>query len=116
MTVLGNGVSLERLAQCLGVHTSDHGPNSGHGGVRKVRTAIYSASFTVAQGWRVVGDFVGRAVPRFTEGQHLNLDYAAKARIDQDLCIKCGRCHVACEEHLAPGDRARGRTASAISR
>jgi hypothetical protein len=25
--VLGNGVSLDRLAQCLGVHTSDHGTN-----------------------------------------------------------------------------------------
>src|SRR5690606_18389772 len=24
--------------------------------------------------------------------------YVAKAHINQDLCIKCGRCHIACED------------------
>jgi len=48
------------------------------------------------KGYGAVKDFVGRAVPRFTEWQHRNLDYVAKARID--LRIKCGRCHVACED------------------
>jgi dihydropyrimidine dehydrogenase (NAD+) subunit PreA len=42
--------------------------------------------------------FIGRAVPNVTDWQYLNLNYVAKARIDQDLCIKCGRCHIVCED------------------
>ena len=41
---------------------------------------------------------VGRAVPNVTDWQYLNLNYVAKARIDQDSCIKCGRCHIVCED------------------
>ncbi len=41
---------------------------------------------------------VGRAVPNFVEWQDLNLNYVTKAHIDQDACIKCGRCYAACED------------------
>ncbi|MFQ6550010.1 NAD-dependent dihydropyrimidine dehydrogenase subunit PreA [Aestuariibius sp. 2305UL40-4] len=43
-------------------------------------------------------DLVGRAVPNVTDWQYLNLNYVTKARIDQDACIKCGRCYAACED------------------
>lgn len=43
-------------------------------------------------------DFTGLATPNVTDWQYLNLNYVAKARIDQDLCIKCGRCHIVCED------------------
>jgi dihydropyrimidine dehydrogenase (NAD+) subunit PreA len=50
------------------------------------------------KGFTDVEDIVGKAVPNVTEWQYLNLNYITKAVIDQDMCIKCGRCHIACED------------------
>jgi dihydropyrimidine dehydrogenase (NAD+) subunit PreA len=50
------------------------------------------------KGHRTLDDIIGRAVPNVTDWQFLNLNYVAKALIHQDLCIKCGRCHIACED------------------
>ncbi len=43
-------------------------------------------------------DFIGQAVPNVTDWNYLNLNHVTKARIDQDMCIKCGRCYAACED------------------
>ncbi|HHY50262.1 MAG TPA: NAD-dependent dihydropyrimidine dehydrogenase subunit PreA [Alphaproteobacteria bacterium] len=51
-----------------------------------------------AKGHRTLEDFQGRAVSNVTDWQFLNLNYVTKARINQDLCIQCGRCHIACED------------------
>ena len=51
-----------------------------------------------AKGYSSLEDFRGRAVASLTDWQYLNLNYVVKAEIDQESCIKCGRCHIACED------------------
>ncbi|MFM1861550.1 MAG: NAD-dependent dihydropyrimidine dehydrogenase subunit PreA [Gemmobacter sp.] len=50
------------------------------------------------KGMSGVDQLIGRAVPNVTDWQYLNLNYVTKAQIDQDACIKCGRCYAACED------------------
>lgn len=49
-------------------------------------------------GFASVDDFRGRALPSVTEWRHLNLNHISKAVINQDSCIQCGRCYIACED------------------
>ncbi|MGD8664235.1 MAG: NAD-dependent dihydropyrimidine dehydrogenase subunit PreA, partial [Desulfobacterales bacterium] len=69
-------------------------------------------NFLDEKGMASVHDLVGRAVPSVTDWKYLNLNYVEKAYIDQDLCIKCGKCHIACEDtshqaitHTVDGER-----------
>ncbi|MCP1355748.1 NAD-dependent dihydropyrimidine dehydrogenase subunit PreA [Aneurinibacillus migulanus] len=43
-------------------------------------------------------DIVGKSVPRYSEWGNLNLNYKVVARIDEQSCINCNRCHIACED------------------
>ncbi|MGQ0566787.1 MAG: NAD-dependent dihydropyrimidine dehydrogenase subunit PreA [Gemmobacter sp.] len=68
-------------------------------GFRIVQEMISGLSqYMDEKGMASTSDLVGRAVPNVTDWQYLNLNYVAKARIDQDACIKCGRCFAACED------------------
>ena len=49
-------------------------------------------------GFARVSDIVGKALPSVTSWQYLNLNHISKAVINQDNCIQCGRCHIACED------------------
>jgi dihydropyrimidine dehydrogenase (NAD+) subunit PreA len=51
-----------------------------------------------SKAYRGIDAFTAKAVPNFVSWEKLNLNYTVKARIDQSLCIKCGRCHIACED------------------
>ncbi|MGD1038976.1 MAG: NAD-dependent dihydropyrimidine dehydrogenase subunit PreA [Roseiarcus sp.] len=55
-------------------------------------------NFMAAKGYQRIDDFRGRAIANVTDWPFLNLSYVAKAEIDQALCIKCGRCHIVCED------------------
>jgi dihydropyrimidine dehydrogenase (NAD+) subunit PreA len=56
------------------------------------------SNFMDAQGYRSIRDMTGRAIPSVVDWNDLNLNRVEKAVIDQDLCIECGRCHIACED------------------
>ena len=51
-----------------------------------------------SKGYTSVDQIIGKAVPNVTDWQYLNLNYVVKAKINQDSCIQCGRCHIVCED------------------
>ncbi len=120
-------IALNMVAEIARDAETDGLPISGIGGVTtwrdaaefmslgagnvQVCTAAMTYGFRVVQemiaglsqwmdekGYDSTAQIVGRAVPNVTDWQYLNLNYVAKARIDQDACIKCGRCYAACED------------------
>jgi dihydropyrimidine dehydrogenase (NAD+) subunit PreA len=50
------------------------------------------------QGHRTLADVCGRALPNVVSWEDLDLNYHLVARIDQDSCIQCELCWVACED------------------
>jgi len=120
-------IALNMVAEIARTPELAHLPVSGIGGVTtwrdaaefmalgagnvQVCTAAMTYGFKIVQemisglsdymdkkGMTATSELVGRAVPNLSDWQHLNLNYVAKARINQDLCISCGRCFAACED------------------
>ncbi len=120
-------IALNMVAEIARTPELAHLPISGIGGVTtwrdaaefmalgagnvQVCTAAMTYGFKIVQemisglsdymdkkGMAATSEMVGRAVPNLSDWQHLNLNYVAKARINQDLCISCGRCFAACED------------------
>ena len=50
------------------------------------------------KGYARISDFQGKAVPAQTDWKNLDMNFQAIAHIDQDKCIGCGRCYIACED------------------
>ncbi len=56
------------------------------------------ANWMDSKGYARIPDFQGAAVKNFVHWDDLNLNYKSIAKIDQSLCIKCGKCYAACED------------------
>jgi len=50
------------------------------------------------KGYKTLDDFRGLAVKNYKNWNELNMNFDTKAKIDQDKCINCGLCHIACED------------------
>jgi dihydropyrimidine dehydrogenase (NAD+) subunit PreA len=111
--------SIARDRECAGL------PISGIGGISDWRdaveflllgsTTVQVCTAVMHYGYRIVeemidglstyleeknlpspADLVGRSVPNITDWGHLDLNYKLVARIDQEKCIHCNLCYVAC--------------------
>ena len=70
-----------------------------HRGFRIVEDMIDGLSnWMDSKGYAAIADFQGRAVKNYVHWGDLNLNFKTIAHIDQDKCIKCGLCHIACED------------------
>jgi len=68
----------------------------GFGIVREMEAGL--SQFMEDKGYKTIDDFVGKALPNVVEWQDLNLKYKVIAEINEDKCIGCDLCYVACDD------------------
>ncbi|WP_339146999.1 MULTISPECIES: NAD-dependent dihydropyrimidine dehydrogenase subunit PreA [unclassified Sutcliffiella] len=70
-----------------------------HHGFRIVEDMIDGLNnYLDEKGIAKVLDLVGKSVPKYSDWGNLDLNYKIVARINQDTCINCNKCHIACED------------------
>jgi len=50
------------------------------------------------KGFTKLDDFIGKSVPMLTNWEDLDINYHVVANINQDKCVHCGLCYIACED------------------
>ena len=50
------------------------------------------------KGFKTINDFLGLSIPTLTHWEDLDINYHIVAKINQDKCIHCGLCYIACED------------------
>lgn len=75
----------------------------GFGIVREMEAGLIK--FMDAKGYNTIYDFAGLALPNIKEWKDLNLKHKVVASINEDKCIGCQLCYIACEDgaHQAIG-------------
>ncbi len=75
----------------------------GFGIVREIEAGVLQ--FMNDKGYDTIYDFVGKALPNVKEWKDLNLNHKVVATIDEEKCIGCELCYIACEDgaHQAIG-------------
>lgn len=68
----------------------------GFGIVREMDAGL--RRFMDDKGFQTIYDFAGKALPNTVEWQDLNLKYKIVAEINEDTCIGCQLCYIACED------------------
>jgi dihydropyrimidine dehydrogenase (NAD+) subunit PreA len=70
-----------------------------HYGFRIVRDMCDGLSnWMDEKGYKTIDEFVGLSVQNVTRWEELDINYHIIANIDQDKCIHCGLCYIACED------------------
>ena len=68
----------------------------GFGIVREMEAGL--VQFMNDKGYHTIYDFKGKALPNVTEWKHLNLKHKVVANINEDKCIGCDLCYIACDD------------------
>lgn len=51
-----------------------------------------------SKGIASIDGLVGKSVEKYSDWGNLDLNYKVVARINNDVCINCNKCHIACED------------------
>ena len=84
-----------------------------HHGYRIVEDMIDGLTgYMEDKGFDSLSDFIGKAIPNYTSWGELDLNYKVIAKIDEQSCIGCQKCYIACYDgshqciHLKEGAEA----------
>ncbi|MFV2000268.1 MAG: 4Fe-4S dicluster-binding protein, partial [Acidimicrobiia bacterium] len=56
------------------------------------------SNYLDSKGMASVNELRGLSVNKVTNWQDLDINYVIKAEIDQDKCVHCGLCYIACQD------------------